>query len=390
MLAEDFNTTHLPDDVEFLAGEAAQRLLQSAPDVGKTAMGSDMVERRIIVEGEVRDALSDTISRMDAFESSGDLPSKAGFIAALTENIQTISRTGTAFGLPDIGKIFRYDPHFQSLDTGSIYSAKLLLDRAQHEKILTYLERHGNPTDATERAAIQAYFKERDMQKRRETMHSYAAHGLLTFGDAFRAGIMNTASATPGDIYDGGNFLDIGDDGGVIGYDVPGSASFDPFTESGGFYTVTIERSWESMTVTGRLPQVELENRISNSMLFVAKQATVEDRVRNERQEDILVNSLAPDQIDYVVVSEENYETAVESFANTPIRVLKAYPADIELYEGEPPFRIPDYEGAVREIVEKDGPVWCHITRLKEDTYPPGFDSVEAPLSEFQRLHQNS
>lgn len=317
-------------------------------------------------------AFNTVISALQAFELSGDLPNgKAAFVVEVTEALGTASRSDHN-AMP----LFRSNPHMQTLGIKSPYIPRLELDRQLHDRVFTYLSQHNQTITDSDRSDVRALAHQRDQQQRLATMGSYAQHGLLTFGEAERRGLLGVTSSTPNEIYNPHGLLGLDSDGGVLGFMVPNSIMPSPFSDAEGFYLVAMERGWELMSRTFRLPPSELENRIKNSMLFVVRAETVPDRSGTSRGEDVIARSIPPEQISYVVVGGPNVALAQQAFADTPIEVVEAPAGHAKAAGSDKLFAVYDFESVVRDIVARDGKVWCHIVRLKEDTYPPGFESV--------------
>jgi hypothetical protein len=262
---------------------------------------------------------------LDEAETRKTMESLPKYLNTITQALRLIARTvdlKTAVQL-------RKDPHFVNLQISSISSISNFSDRQLHTKIINYLAQSGVDVGHRE-DEIKKYFQEKDREKRQEILDSYSAHGLLTLRSLIQQGIVSETSSTPGDADP--DDLAAADElrGDIRGYVL--EESFDPNLLYGrnSFFKVVLEKGDESIDRASQLEKSEVENRARNSVLFVVKKSVVESAKVDDphiTSEDIIGRDILPAEV-------------------------------------------PNYEQALRDIIQREGPVWCHIARLPADTYP--------------------
>jgi hypothetical protein len=133
---------------------------------------------------------------MDDLEAQGQpTRDKASLIADVTSLLRLASQNND----PQVHRVVRDDTHFRKLGISSIYAVRNALDRALHDKAITYLDSIGLTTDDAERAQIRQYFEVMDRHKKRAIMDSYGQNGLLTLSSALERNVLGETSSTPGD-----------------------------------------------------------------------------------------------------------------------------------------------------------------------------------------------
>lgn len=263
----------------------------------------------------------------------------------------------------------RKSSQFMSLGTeDELFLTRRRPAREQHEMILAFLERAGFSTADQELTEIREYFDKRDGEKRAKSMASFASHGLLTFGEAQRSGVLDMTSATPADVYDPSDYLDIGEDGVVLGYGISRSDRLaELFNGDDGFLSIAAESGWDSRGGSDPPPPAEIQNRIRNSVLFLVRRDKLPHLQRTLRSEDASNESILPEAIDYVLVHEQNADQARLAFG--ALKVVAVPDREETLSICDDPIFVPDYQGATERILAQDGPIWGHIARLPTDTY---------------------
>lgn len=278
---------------------------------------------------------------------------------------------------------FRNDPHFQRLGIPSISSIPNFTDRQIHVKIIAYFQTFGQITQA-DLLQTQDYFREADKKANKEILDSYSKHGLLTLRSAIRTGVLKESSSTPGDLSDAKDLEDKEITErlhNIRGYLVESSHVDETiFYGNNSFFKVVLERGGEAIDRASQIEKDEVENRLRSSVLFVVKADKLKASKVNSphiKQEYIVGRDILPEEIDYVLVDESMKEIAQAAFEGLPSKVLIAPHTSHELdglYEG--PYQLPDYQSVINTLTQSEGAVWCHIARLKVDTYPKGEKTV--------------
>lgn len=312
-------------------------------------------------------------SVLDSIEQSKNFQPFPLHLDKITQTLRLIARVSDN----KISSRFRKDAHFHRLGIPTISSIPNFTDRQIHAKITTYFKTIGDVNQA-DLLQAQDYFSEADKKANQELLKSYSQLGLLTLGSAIRMGVLKESSSTPGDFSDA---RDLEDDEGtekfhnIRGYLVE---SF-PVDEtiiygSNSFFKVVLERGGEAIDRASQINKDEVENRLRSSVLFVVKADKLKaSKVDHPdiKHEYIVGRDILPEEIDYVLVDESRKEVAQAAFEGLPCKVLIAPSTSHQLdglYEG--PYQLPDYESVINTLTHSEGAVWCHIARLKVDTYP--------------------
>jgi hypothetical protein len=290
-------------------------------------------------------------------------------------------RTASQTEDPQARRTFRDDIHFQKLNISSKYWIRNSFDRDVREKVLSYLGSTGIETTKEEREEIKDFFKERDIERRKEALGSYAGNGLLTLKSAVEKRVLKETSSTPGDFATLEDFNELSEEesSNSRGYEVNAEdINDDLFYGRNSFARVALERGNEAIDRVYQLPKIEIENRLKNSMVFIVKSDKVEisRRGENAQKEDIVSKDINPEEIDYLLVDKANLVSAQEVYGDLPIQIIGVDSAEVameEVYGG--PYNVPNFKERISEITQAEGPIWCHVARLPVDTYPEEFTS---------------
>jgi hypothetical protein len=371
---DDADEQPLANMEEVIAEKSAkdeQRLGEVRQELG-LEIGKDVTEIKF-ENLDPNEAMTRLFAMMDEIKDTGTLSTeKTETVETITALLRSVSK------VDDVGahKLFRADEHFKELMISNKYLIENSLDRDLHEKVITYLQRSGIETTPEEQAQIIEHFKERDAEKRKETMASYAQNGLLTLKSAIESGVLQESSSTPGDFTSMDNLQEFSLDehSNIRGYELtPDDIGDEMFYGRNGFFRVVLERGGEEIDRAEKLPKEEVENRLRNSMIFILRsdKAEISRRTDNQSKEDIIDRDINPEEIDYLVVDQSNLSIAEEAFGSLPIKIIAAESVEAKLlnmYNG--PYDLPDYKDEVEKIAEEEGDIWCHIARLPVDTYP--------------------
>lgn len=317
-------------------------------------------------------AITAIFAYIDEVSASQKVTNKPTTIKEFTTLLRTIANGQS----PDINRCFRTDPHFKDIGLTSSYLIQNLLDRDIHARIIAYFQRHNIPVTEQDRQEITEYFGKEDIMAKKQLMESYAHNGVLTLKSAVEKGVLKETSSTPGDFSSDVDPTDLLTDeySNIRGYEVQ-SAPIEnsTFYGSNSFFEVVLERGGEAIDRASHLPKVEVQNRARASIFFVIKAGKLSILRRNDNihKEDLALNDIPPEVIDYIIVDSSNFSVAQEAFGHLPVKIRSAEPVTVDLddfYEG--PYTVPDYKKEVEDIVQKDGAVWCHIARLPVETYP--------------------
>ena len=311
-------------------------------------------------------------SVLDSIDQTKNFQPLPQYLDKITQILRLVARVSDN----KISFRFRNSPHFQRLGITTISSIPNFTDRQIHAKITAYFQTIKEVTQA-DLLKAQDYFSEADKKANKELLDSYSKHGLLTLGSAIRMGVLKESSSTPGDFSDARDFEDEDADKlhNIRGYLVESSPVDETtFYGSNSFFKVVLERGDEAIDRASQIEKDEVENRLRSSVLFVVKADKLKaSKVDSPhiKQEYIVGRDILPDEIDYVLVDESKKEVAQAAFKGLPCKVLTAPSATHQLdglYDG--PYQLPDYESVINTLIQSEGAVWCHIARLKVDTYP--------------------
>lgn len=292
------------------------------------------------------------------------------------ENMVNLLREAAKTEDPQSYKVFKNDSHFQKLRIESKYFIRNSFDRDLHKKFLSYLDNIGIKTTVDEEKDIIEYFDNKDFEKRKSTLISYAQNGLLTLKTVIDKGLLRDTSSTPGDCSSLEDLTYFKNDelNNIRGYELTSNTINEAvFYGRNSFFKVVMERNGEEIDRSEKLPKLEVENRLKNSMIFVIKadKIRLSRKTENAHHEDITSQDIQPNEIDYLLVDNANLSLAQETFNHLSTKTIgvETIEADIQgLYNG--PYQLPDYKGKLEEIVNQEGSIWCHIARLPVDTYP--------------------
>jgi hypothetical protein len=310
---------------------------------------------------------------MDKIEDEKSLPNGKG---SVLEEFTTLLRTASQTKDLEAYKMYRKDRHFQALKISSNLWVQNSFDRDVHEKVISYLRGNGIETTDEERVEIKDFFKERDIERKKTVLESYAENGLLTLKSAIERGVLKETSSTPGGFNNVEEFSEFSDDesGNIRGYELTAQDINDKlFYGTNSFANVALERGSERIDRAHSLPKLEVENRLRNSMIFVVKsdKVSISRRTENADKEDVVDSDINPEEIDYLIIDKANLFLVQQVYDHLPIQIVEAGSAEANLLGlSEGPYSLPDYKGRISEITQEEDSIWCHIARLPVDTYP--------------------
>jgi hypothetical protein len=307
----------------------------------------------------------DTIERHRAVES---VPQCLDTVTTALRQVAATTDRRLSFAL-------RNNSHFQQLGLSSISSIANFTDRQLHHKILNFLQMQGVATDGQQQAIIE-YFEGKDQSARRATLESYAQHGIVSLRTAQQLGIVLETSSTPGDFISAAELAqaeDLESQRDVRGYvlaTIPVDKTM--FYGRNSFFTIALEKAAEEIDRASQLEKSEVENRLRNSILFVVRASSVAADlvIQTKTTEDVVGRDVLPSELAYVLVDKENLALARDVFSSQPCKVIGVERTEADLvglYEG--PYTLPNYLSAVNEIIQQVDAVWCHIARLRVNTY---------------------
>ncbi len=328
-------------------------------------------------EGATPESALEKLSfEIDELERNSTLFSRQSFLDRMTRLLRIAATTKD----PQSYKIFRDNIYLQKLKIGNKYLIQNSLDRDLHERILDYLDSIGIKTTNDEWQEIRDSFDTMDIDRRKTTLESYAHNGLLTLKTAIEKRLLKDTSSTPGDFSSDEYKEDLTEAGfgNIRGYEVTSDIISEyQFYGRNSFFQVVMERGGEEIDRVGKIPKIEAENRMRNSMLLVVNSSKIEisRKAENKNKEDIVIRDINPDEIDYLLVDKSNLSLAQEVFGHLPVKIIgvESVEASVEgLYDGS--YKVPDYKREIDNLVKVEGSVWCHIARLPVDTYPKHTD----------------
>jgi|TARA_B100001971_G_C18100508_1_gene488565 hypothetical protein len=91
----------------------------------------------------------------------------------------------------------------------------------------------------------------------------------------------------------------------------------------------------------------------------------INQRTDNNHDEDLVLHSIAPEDIDHILIDRTNLSLAKETFSHLPTSIPNIGKTNSEIYQiFQGHCRVPDYAQALKDLTTNGDVYWGHIIRL--------------------------